>query len=370
VKIKSKLGLHLLGAAALTALSVLPAAAQDTSVLERQNRGFYVGGGAGVNLQSDNDFRNNGTDSKATYDPGYAVMLNFGYALGNGLRFELEPGYRRNGVDKINGASGDGHSEIASLMANAIYDFDIHTPIVPLVPHIGAGVGYARVMNKSLPHNGLTVSGQDDTIAFQGIAGVEYALSPGLKLGVDYRYFVAHDADFRITGTDTKSHVGDFDNHSILLTVRYEFGAPRARPRAEPAALVEPPPRPVPEAAPATPPAAGPRQYTTYFDFNSTELSPSAVTVVDDAAATAQRGQVSRIMVTGHADAAGSGAYNQRISERRAQAVRAELIRQGIPSDEIVTVGRGETQLAVPTPDGVREPRNRRVEIVMQAPGT
>jgi outer membrane protein OmpA-like peptidoglycan-associated protein len=367
VKTKSKIGLPLLGAAALTALCAVPSLAQETSVLTNQNRGFYIGAGAGANFQSDNDFRNNGTDSKAKYDPGYVALLNFGYALGNGLRFEIEPGYRRNGVDKINGAGADRHSEIASLMANAIYDFDLHTPYFPLVPHIGGGVGYARVLNKSLPHNGLTVSGQDDTIAFQGIAGVEYALTPAVKLGLDYRYFVAHDADFRITGTDAKSHVGDFDDHSVLLTVRYEFGAPRPKPQPEPAAYV-PPPQPVPQAAPAAPPAA-PRQYTTYFDFNSAQLSQAATAVVDDAAATARKGQVSRITVTGHADTVGSGTYNQRLSERRAQAVRAELVRQGVPADEIVTVGRGETELAVPTPNGVREPRNRRVEIVLQAPG-
>jgi outer membrane protein OmpA-like peptidoglycan-associated protein len=360
----------LIAAAALAAVTALPAAAQDSSVLDRQNRGFYIGGGAGLNLQSDNDFRGSGTDSKAKYDPGYTALLNFGYAFGNGLRLELEPGYRRNNVDEINGADANGHSEILSLMANAIYDFDIHTPVVPLVPHIGVGVGYAHVMNRSEPHNGLLVKKHDDTPAGQLIAGVDYAVSPGVKLGLDYRYFVAHDADFRVATTGGSSHVGDFDDHSVLFTVRYEFGAPRAQPRAEPAAAVVPPPTPAPTPQPAAPPAAARQQYTVYFDFNRAELDPSGTSVVDSAAASARRGQVSRIMVTGHADTVGSVAYNQRLSERRAQAVRAELIRQGVPADEIVTVGRGKSELAVPTPDGVREPRNRRVEIVLQSPGT
>jgi OmpA-OmpF porin, OOP family len=356
---------ELIAAAALAALA-LPAAAQDSSVLDRQNRGFYIGGGGGLNLQSDNDFRRSGTDSKAKYDPGYVALLNFGYGFGNGLRLELEPGYRRNDVDTINGLSGDGHSEILSVMANAIYDFDIHTPVVPLVPHLGFGLGYAHVMNRSQPHNGLLVKKQDDTPAGQLIAGVDYAVSPGLKLGLDYRYFVAHDADFRVATTGGTSHVGDFDDHSVLLTVRYEFGAPRAQPRAEPAPAVVPPPAPAP--APVSRPA-GPQQYTVYFDFNRADLDNSGTSVVDNAAAAARRGEVSRIMVTGHADSSGSAGYNQRLSERRAQAVRAELVRQGVPAGEIVTVGRGETQLAVPTPDGVREPRNRRVEIVLQSPG-
>jgi outer membrane protein OmpA-like peptidoglycan-associated protein len=50
--------------------------------------------------------------------------------------------------------------------------------------------------------------------------------------------------------------------------------------------------------------------------------------------------------------------------------VRQELTRRGVPDGEIATAGRGESDPAVPTPDGVREPRNRRVEIVLQAAGT
>src|SRR4051794_33081684 len=75
--------------AALLAISASAAIAQDSSVLNRQNRGFYIGGGLGANFLSDNDFRHSGTDSKTTYDPGFVGTLSLGYALGNGLRFEL-----------------------------------------------------------------------------------------------------------------------------------------------------------------------------------------------------------------------------------------------------------------------------------------
>jgi len=78
---------------------------------------------------------------------------------------------------------------------------------------------------------------------------------------------------------------------------------------------------------------------------------------------------VTRIAVTGYTDLAGTAQYNQRLSERRAASVRAELVRLGIPADEIATVGRGENDPVVKTADGVREPRNRRVEIVLQQPG-
>src|SRR5690349_18918901 len=98
--------------------------AQDTSVLNRQNRGFYIGGGVGANFMEDNNFRRNGTDSTVSYNPGIAGIVNFGYALGNGLRVELEPGYRYNDVDKINGVSTGGRLQMASILANVIYDFD------------------------------------------------------------------------------------------------------------------------------------------------------------------------------------------------------------------------------------------------------
>src|SRR5690242_10145590 len=91
-----------IGGLAASVLCVWTAAAQDTSAQYRQGRGMYVGGAAGANFQTDVDFRGAGTDSKATYDAGPVALLSLGYALGNGLRFEFEPGYRYNDVGKIN----------------------------------------------------------------------------------------------------------------------------------------------------------------------------------------------------------------------------------------------------------------------------
>ena len=73
-----------------------------------------------------------------------------------------------------------------------------------------------------------------------------------------------------------------------------------------------------------------------------------------------------RVGVTGHADKSGSDAYNMALSLRRANNVKDELVRDGVPAASIVVVGRGESQPLVPTADGVREPQNRRVEIVLQ----
>ncbi len=70
--------------------------------------------------------------------------------------------------------------------------------------------------------------------------------------------------------------------------------------------------------------------------------------------------------MAGHADRSGSDAYNLRLSQRRADAVAAELVRQGVNRNDIGIQAFGESRPLVPTADGVREPQNRRVEIVLR----
>jgi len=88
--------------------------------------------------------------------------------------------------------------------------------------------------------------------------------------------------------------------------------------------------------------------------------------IIETAADNAKKGNVTRIRATGHADRSGPEKYNMRLSMRRAQAVKAELVRLGIAEKEITLVAKGETEPLVPTPDGVREPQNRRVEILFE----
>ncbi len=73
-----------------------------------------------------------------------------------------------------------------------------------------------------------------------------------------------------------------------------------------------------------------------------------------------------QLAVTGHTDTVGTAAYNQALSERRATSVKAALVADGVAAGEITTIGVGKTGLLVPTADGVREPQNRRAEIVLQ----
>jgi iron complex outermembrane receptor protein len=149
------------------------------------------------------------------------------------------------------------------------------------------------------------------------------------------------------------------DRRDVGLRASYKFGVEPAAP-ATPAAAYVPPP-----VQPATP-AATARSYMVFFDFNKSDLTSDAVKIVDQAAANAGPAKVTRIDVTGHTDTVGSDAYNMRLSRRRAESVAAELEAKGVPSSEIEIIAKGKHDLLVPTKDGVKEPQNRRVQIVYE----
>lgn len=361
---RGKISLNRLLLTGVSALVFAGAVTVSTAQAQSQpTNGFYVGGAAGANLEESNRFRNGGGNSTDTYGTGFAGTLSFGYGLGNGLRLEFEPGYRNDPVDRMNGARSDSRMQIATFMGNVLYDFNqFQTPWLPLTPHVGAGIGDANVWDRSRAPTGNNVSGSTNRLAFQLIGGLDYSLTPNQKIGVDYRYLVVHDTSFP-TVAGASAHAGDLNNHTFLATYRYEFNTPPAPPPAEPAAAasVTPPPPPPPPAA---------RPYEVYFEFDRATLTPDARQVVQAAAQNAMQGNATSIVATGHTDTVGTGSYNLVLSRRRATAVKAELVKDGVPANEISTNGVGMNDLAVSTGPGVNEPRNRRVEITVQAPGT
>ena len=103
-----------------------------------------------------------------------------------------------------------------------------------------------------------------------------------------------------------------------------------------------------------------------FFDWDRYNLSAQAVQTVQQAAASFKTRGSARITATGHTDTSGTEAYNMALSLRRANAVKDALVREGVPATAIAVVGRGEQGLLVQTGPNVREPQNRRVEIVIQ----
>ncbi len=145
---------------------------------------------------------------------------------------------------------------------------------------------------------------------------------------------------------------GNEFNHAVLVGFRYTFGV-----------TPPPPPAPAPVAAPAPAPA---RSYLVFFDWDKATLTDRARQIIREAADASTHVQYTAIEVNGYTDTSGTPKYNMGLSIRRAQAVAAELVRDGVPRNVISIHGFGETHLSVPTGPGVREPQNRRVEIIIR----
>jgi porin len=121
--------------------------------------------------------------------------------------------------------------------------------------------------------------------------------------------------------------------------------------------------QPAPMAAPAPAPS---HTYLVFFDWDKANLTTRATQVVAQAASDSRSANLTTINVSGYTDTSGTAQYNMGLSERRAQAVASQLVADGVAKSEIEIHAYGETHLLVPTGPGVREPQNRRVEIVVQ----
>jgi len=109
-----------------------------------------------------------------------------------------------------------------------------------------------------------------------------------------------------------------------------------------------------------------PIRFAVQFVESKDELTEESKVALDAIFAEIAKRPVPDVLIVGHTDSVGSDQYNDVLSRQRADVIRAGLIQSGIAPENIVAVGRGKRELLVPTPDGVAEPRNRRVEIVVR----
>jgi outer membrane protein OmpA-like peptidoglycan-associated protein len=372
-----------------TALAGLPGVAAA-----QLPQGFYVAAGLGVNIPQDasveprggaqNAFRGNTGEVRFNTLPMGTVAL--GYGFGNGIRVELEGSLRANTVDSAKGFSpiqpilqAQGQLWQIGAMANAYVDFNLGENAW-IQPYVGVGLGYVygdwrdfRVAGRG-PTDALrlAVDAGDGNFAYQAIVGAAFPIAavPGLSATAEYRFLGQIDPDFQAsvanlqTGQTVpgKVEINPYQ-HAVMVGLRYVPGVRQALPEPMAAPLVVPPRAAAP--APAVVPAPA-RTFVVYFDINSASLTARARDLVAEAAQAARAGAGARIEVTGHTDRSGTPAGNQRLSLRRAQVVAAELVRRGVARGDITIRGAGETEPAVQTADGVREPQNRRVEIVIR----
>ena len=357
--------------------------------------GPYVSAGLGGNIMNDEKIRsitgpagsinpiNTGRlDGRVSMNGGFAGMASAGWSFGpitslGGPRVELEGLYLNNTLGGNNRGTGaatvslGGTEQKYGGFLNALWDFDVGSDVI--FPYLGLGAGglasewsSVRVYNRATGIPNVSVSNTQGSFAYQGIAGVSFAIPqvPGLSLFTDFRFEGLTDnrtysgqyngpttaAAFR-GSVPVQVSTRDNYNYTFLLGVKYAFNA------------APPPPPPAP---PAPAPAAVSRSYLVFFDWDRYNLTERARQIVAEAAQNSTRVQYTRIQVNGYTDTSGTAQYNQRLSIRRADTVAAELVKDGVPRNAISIQGFGETHLLVQTGPGVREPQNRRVEIIIQ----
>jgi len=124
------------------------------------------------------------------------------------------------------------------------------------------------------------------------------------------------------------------------------------------------------EPTPASPPPPATPvptvSYMVFFDWASAKLTDQGAATIQEAATVFKSKQGARIMAAGFTDTTGSADANMALSKRRVDAVKAELVKDGVPADSIATTAHGETDLLVATGDNVNDQRNRRVIVIIQ----
>lgn len=359
--------------------------------------GPYVSLGGGVNVQQNeivapSPFPRFPANINYKFDVGAAGQASIGWGLGNGLRLDVEGDFI---VDHVRGVSNTatpsragGTEQKYGGFLNVIYDLDLGLPVFP---YIGVGAGgqveslhavnfsaYGAVPLTPPPgYEDRNRQAEEGAFAYQGIAGFAAPLSilPGLSLTAEYRFVGLLDpyaafprsflrsvatpnGDGGVTRTtvavEANRKFGNNYNHAVMLGIRYALFQPALPPPAQQAAATAL--LPVPEPA---------RTYLVFFDWDRADLTARARQIVAEAAQASTHVAATRIDVNGYTDLSGTAAYNQRLSVRRAQSVEAELVRDGVSRVLISIIGHGESNPLVQTAKGVREPQNRRVEIVL-----
>jgi outer membrane protein OmpA-like peptidoglycan-associated protein len=365
---------------ALLAAAILVPAMIGVSPVARAQpiQGLYVGVGAGGNWLELERVRTTTVNGAAAtlpgggelnYNPGSTFLGSAGWAFGNGVRVEVEGSWRRNSATKSNVPPGlaaiGGEENKYGAMANVLFDMDIGSPWV--YPYLGAGLGYQWIDQRRWQYGpgsqADSWSGTQGGFAYQAIAGAGFPIPwvVGLTGTAEFRY-LGINGKYNFSGSQSVSgaapatltvKTSDENNFALLVGLRYAFNV--TPPAPPPAAATAPVATPAPEPA---------RSYLVFFDW--AVLGERARQIVAEAAQATTRVQVTRIEVAGHADRTGTAEFNRKLSRRRADVVAAELVRLGVARSAISIEALGDRHPLVPTARGVREPQNRRVEIVLK----
>jgi OOP family OmpA-OmpF porin len=166
----------------------------------------------------------------------------------------------------------------------------------------------------------------------------------------------------------------------LLVALAFAFGCATEPPKPEPKPAPPPAPKPAPPPAPKPAPPAPEKpkpaaekpkpvaEKVTFaadvlFDFDKSVIKPEGRSKLDDISAKAKGINLEVVIAIGHADSIGSDAYNQRLSVRRAESVKAYIVSKGIEANRVYTEGKGEKQPVADNKTRDGRAKNRRVEI-------
>lgn len=363
----------LCAAAAMLSAPAAHAAAADSTFInpEWANSAWYVGAGAGrarANIDDQRLVRSlsaNGasvtafsTDEK---DLGYQLFI--GRQLNRYLA--VEAGYADLGKFGFRATTNDngvlnGEASFRAINLDLLGQLPL-SERVSLLARIG--MNYAKTSTE-LTGNRLFAPGtgsrsEKNSNAKAGV-GLEYKFNEALAMRAEAQRYRVNDA---------VGNRGDVDLFSLSLV--YKMG----RPVGQPVVMAAPPEpavqQPVVEAAPAPAPKAEPVASSekvsfaaeTLFAFDKSEVMPAGKAALDGLLAQL-KGMNTEVMVTvGHTDSIGSDAYNQKLSLRRAEAVKAYLVGRGIEASRVYTEGKGESQPVADNATAEGRAKNRRVTV-------
>lgn len=362
---------------AVTALAAAPSLALASTIT-----GPYVDLGGGYNLTQHQHMSTPATGATGHLHQmdGYTGYLSGGWGFGNGLRVEVEGIYTQS-YNTIYGGKGNtprsranGSNQGYGGLINVLYDIDLAQfgIDVPVTPFVGIGAGYMwekyHLHQGSSVANGMkSMSRTGGGFAAQAIVGAAYDIPgvPGLAITTQYRFLAQTGSQSGVNIGSYKDtagnrvHTGTRYQHMFILGLRYAFNN-------------APPPPPAPAHVVVPPQRTAARTYLVFFDWDKANLTPRAREIVAQAAQASTHVQTTRIEVNGYTDnsAAHPGPrgekYNMGLSLRRANSVKAELVRDGVPATAIDIHGYGEAHPLVATAPNTREPQNRRVEIILK----
>ena len=365
---------------ALTAISMAMLASQVAVAADAPfvnpdwaNSAWYIGGSAGVTRATIDQPRiqaaltANGstmTSFKKDEKDGPAYKLFVGKQLNRYLA--IEAGYYDLGEFGFNAATStggvlNGNASFRGVNLDLVGQMPL-TERFSLLARVGAAYTKTSTHFTGNRLNAVTAPNASEKKAgLKAGLGLEYKFSEALAMRAEVERFRVNDA---------VGNRGDVDMLSLGLV--YKLGRPANAPvyvAPAPEPVVEAAPAPMPAPAPAPAPAPVPTSEKVsfaaeaLFDFDKSVVKSEGKVALDDLLMKLQ-GMNTEVMVTvGHTDSVGSDAYNQKLSLRRAEAVKAYIVSKGVEASRVYTEGKGESQPVADNSTAEGRAKNRRVTV-------